>query len=280
MSDGLLPFSGNGGLGPEFQEPPANAPAAITDGAGEELAWGEIADGEIVVRDGTEMITTPFENGYPWFKWNRTDLSQFADPVNGSHVASAVWSVVSWLGVNWIQGTVTNTVAAGHNGANTCSVLALSGDAPSYNNIVVADFVAWVTNGSLVGACVFGRFTSTSDAVWTRFQSSNLAPYTPHHIGKFTAGELLSLIGEPQADPNTLTDGVNGIRLGLGVEGDMLVTALFGERQIIGDGSGDVSVTGKPGIGIAIGDGAGVSNTIRFRNIRCYTVPDEGVSGL
>lgn len=58
MSDGLLPFSGVGGLGPEFAAGSGGSGegSTVITGDEEELTVGEIADGELVERDGSELV--------------------------------------------------------------------------------------------------------------------------------------------------------------------------------------------------------------------------------
>jgi hypothetical protein len=215
-----------------------------------------------------------------WFEWNGTDLTQFGTVEEGSRVASSGWSVVSHAGKNWIRGTITAKNPAG-NAPATSSVLPLSAasfaNRPTGNSnmIVMVDFIAWAIGAALVGAQVFPLFTSVSDALVTGFGPNGGA--APHEIYKFTAGEGVSSLGLGQADPATLTAQENGIRMGLAVEGSLVITTLLGERQIIVDASGDVSETGLPALGMRTGNTAGATNTSYFRNFRCLSFDGNGV---
>jgi hypothetical protein len=223
----------------------------------------------------------------PWFQWNGTDLTQFGSQIIGSKVGASAWTVVSFAGVNWIQGTLTNGAGAA-NGAQTITALPFgTPDPPSANNIVVADWIVWqfrsLGGTDWVGAIAFVFLTSTSNAMWVRFATSGQVDQ--QKFEKAAGAEAITAIGQPQSDPNTFTAQESGMRLGMAAEasddGDIIITGLMGERQVIVDTDRDVSISGPPGIGISGGTVNNGQTIVRFRNIRAYTIPElsVGVAG-
>lgn len=211
-------------------------------------------------------ISGMFGLGATWFEWNGTDLSQFDAVVQGSQVASGGASVIASAGVNWVQITSTAT-GVPTSDISAATVLPISIAPPSANYIVLADFISVVQAGTVVGAYILSRFTSTSSAYLVRFQSGS----TPHEANKLTAGETISQLGVSQSDPGPIAVGT-GMSIGISVDGASIVKPQFGEIQVIADTTSPIAAAGQAAIGVSPGNTGGATTTCAFRNIRCIEV--------
>lgn len=215
--------------------------------------------------------------GAPWFEWNATDLSQFDSETDGSHVNSSTWSVVSLVGLNWIQGVVNTTFGGGANGVTTSSILKMTATPPTADYLVVADFLSTETpTGGAIGAGVVARVSGVSANQGDGYLYRVGAASAGQEMRKFTDAEAFTQLGTVMADPDVTSLNLGG-RLWLEVRGSSLVTARSsgGERQHVADTSSPFTAVGQAGLFASTSGAAGTDQaTVLFRNVRCFALLD------
>lgn len=291
MSDGLLPFSGNGGLHAGFNlgeggglpEPGADNEYLRSNGDAWESSVGDIpepgAAGEVLRSDGTAWKSAAI-GLEPWFEWNGTDLSQFDAAVVGSAVAAHTEQVTAAGGLNWIDMSTT-CVGGGGNGVTAGVVLPISTTPPSADYVVVFEFISITRGGGppYVGAGAVLRYTALTSAYYVRFLRADNNPAAD--FGLFVGGPATNSFNN-MYDPN-LTDVIatpnnRGERLALMAESGaggagILLRAIIGE-QCIYLGTSPYTSVGKAGLWNTSCGLAGATVRNYYRNIKCYLASD------
>lgn len=206
-----------------------------------------------------------------FFEWNKTDLSQFADAlVDGPLVSSSSKSVVTDGGLKWIEISVTST-GSPSNGAETQSVLLLSGDIEVPSDLIfVADMISVATPATpLFLAGVVARYSNVNAGYVVRYGDPGVDKQRSDKLGGTIASPTITQLGVSQSEPAFAVSGAkDGCRMGIGVEGQSWVRLLAGEEQLVADLSSP-HVSGGTGLFVHVGTSVG-TNTIRFRNICGY----------
>lgn len=223
-----------------------------------------------VVSDGATAAGT-----VPFFSWNETDLSQFGSLLTGSGNAQSA-SVVSSAGLNWIQISGNCTGAADF--SNTTSFLPVTSvSPPTANYIVMADCVVVLSNGNLATMGVGARHAANTGCGDGYFMGMvGLAGTT---TGNVLMADIASTVATGLYSFTTsesLGDG-DGYHFALGVEGNSHLSGFCGSSIVYPDTTGTYTAAGDFGI-YAGGNNTGTNGyTLRFRNIRAYDWPNDGL---
>jgi hypothetical protein len=230
--------------------------------------------GDSLMSSGASLMTfgkVDLEYGSLWFEWNGVDLSQFDSAVNGSKVSSSTWSVETFCGLTWIQGSVTIGGAVPANLTESLTVLPILKTPPTDNNLIIVDWLSWqATNTSWQLPFIMPRYVGISEFYGIFFGDDTVDD--PQRICRASAGGTITVLGDAMADPVSMVNQQNGMELGLAIQGNAMLKGYLGERQTIADTSGLVSASGACAIGTATALGAGYTGINRFRRLRCYTV--------
>jgi hypothetical protein len=206
--------------------------------------------------------------GAPWFRWNKTDLTQFDSELVGANISAHTIAVEAHAGVNWIA--IDATSGAGTDFGDSGVFLPITATPPSGSYAILADFINLTSgNSDQVGALVAVRLADVDNMYIARMNAWTSVVASVNSLKAGTSAQL-----GPTVAALALTAVDQGSRLALRCRGDgsavQLHASMNSELQLR-DASSPLTATGKAAIGCSTNAAATQVKNI-FRNISCYAL--------
>jgi len=256
------------------QRPPASHASSHEAGGGDALTALDasvLTSGELP----EDRLPQALQWLLPTWEWNETDLSQFSaeEKSSGTVVTASSWSVVSWLGLSWIECSVTASWTSGKVTMDYFTVRPIDFTPSSADYLLAFDWVTIAAPGGNVGLGAAVRYQSIDSMYLAR---ALYAADRECRLQKVTSGSGSNLPAAiKRADPDVTVPNGGG-HLSVAVEGQSLLSVgrlLPGvDRTIHADTSSPITPAGKAAIGISTNaySGGPWTMTARIRNIRIY----------
>jgi hypothetical protein len=251
--------------------------AASYDASG---AWNHVTlvpvTREIWIARGAVASATP-STLTPLWEWNGTDLAQFGSPTSGSGVAAIAASVVTALGVSWIELAHTKNPGVGLSGNQYALLPILASAFGSADYRLEADiYVAQApSNGgtALWGLAARMDPTGGSTTCGTGYAAIHRPNTTPtgRNVVAVTSTSQTSLRNEASTGAGVHTAATDLDTIALSVNGPDIVADITGIR--IGAVSSTYTAEQRGGLISGMDNGnSGSQCLIRYRNVRAWAV--------